>query len=66
MSRDQDVISVATEIGRSIFVSAQGGPAQTVAIALVAGGAMAATVVTFGVWKYGGQLIEWVSRSDEK
>jgi len=65
MSRDQDVISVAMEIGRSIIVAAKGNPAQTVAYAFVAGGAIAATAITYGAYKYGGQLIEWVSGSDE-
>ena len=62
MSREEDVITVVMEVGKKIMVHAKGEPAKTVAYALIAGGAMVATGLAYGSYKYGGQALEWLRK----
>ena len=58
--KDNDIITVAMEIGKSIFVNAKGDPARTVSYALVAGGAVLVTAMAYGSYKYGNEALKWV------
>ena len=59
MNEDEDVLTIAMEVGRQVFAYAKGDPARTLAYGAAAAVAIAGTAIGYGTYKYGGKMINW-------